>query len=268
MSDGELSRLEVLRDLDRKRLTTEAAAQLLGLERRQVFRLLKAYRAEGATGLISKRRGPPQQPAQARGAAASSAGTDSRAVLGFWPDFGWRRSYRRKPREIVDQGTLDHLAGKCTGLRIDKFALILLGKQHWAQLAALVIEELGGDTRALPPDDLDALSTLTVLPILVKIAAPAVRRAHLDQPALADREHRVDRGLHRIADVGRLVFDDQLGRRKAPHRVGIARQRDDARAVRQGAARFIVFLELLDRLELFEESDDLGKQFARLPKAR
>jgi hypothetical protein len=38
-------------------LTTEAAAQLLGLERRQVFRLLKAYRAEGDAGLISKRRG-------------------------------------------------------------------------------------------------------------------------------------------------------------------------------------------------------------------
>ena len=57
MSDGELSRLEVLRDLDQKRLTMAAAAQLLGLERRQVFRLLKAYRAEGATGLISKRRG-------------------------------------------------------------------------------------------------------------------------------------------------------------------------------------------------------------------
>ena len=57
MSDGELSRLEVLRDLDQKRLTTAAAGQLLGLERRQVFRLLKAYRAEGATGLISRRRG-------------------------------------------------------------------------------------------------------------------------------------------------------------------------------------------------------------------
>ena len=57
MSNGELTRLEVLRDLDQKRLTTEAAAQLLGLERRQVFRLLKAYRLEGATGLISKRRG-------------------------------------------------------------------------------------------------------------------------------------------------------------------------------------------------------------------
>jgi hypothetical protein len=57
MSDGELSRLEVLRDLDQRRLTTAAAGQLLGLERRQVFRLLKAYRMEGPTGLISKRRG-------------------------------------------------------------------------------------------------------------------------------------------------------------------------------------------------------------------
>ena len=57
MSDREFSRLEVLRDLDQRRLTTKAAGQLLGLERRQVYRLLKAYRIEGPTGLISKRRG-------------------------------------------------------------------------------------------------------------------------------------------------------------------------------------------------------------------
>jgi winged helix-turn helix protein len=57
MSDGELTRLEVLRDLDHGRLTTETAAQLLRLGRRQVFRLLRAYRTEGPTGLISKRRG-------------------------------------------------------------------------------------------------------------------------------------------------------------------------------------------------------------------
>ena len=87
MSDGELSRLEVLRDLDQKRLTLEAAAQLLGLERRQVFRLLKAYRAEGAAGLISKRRGRRSNRRKPRGVAASSTGADSRAVLGFWPDF-------------------------------------------------------------------------------------------------------------------------------------------------------------------------------------
>jgi transposase len=59
MSDGELARLELLRDLDQRRLTTATAAELLGLERRQVFRLLKAYRSEGPAGLISKRRGRP-----------------------------------------------------------------------------------------------------------------------------------------------------------------------------------------------------------------
>src|SRR6516165_7305990 len=39
MSDGELTRLEVLRDLDQNRLTTQAAARLLRLE--QLWRLLQ-----------------------------------------------------------------------------------------------------------------------------------------------------------------------------------------------------------------------------------
>ena len=72
MSDKELARLEVLRDLDQRGLTPVAAAQLLGLEQRQVFRLLKAYRAEGAAGLVSQRRGRPsnrRQPAELRATA-------------------------------------------------------------------------------------------------------------------------------------------------------------------------------------------------------
>jgi len=59
MSDGELRRLEVLRDVDRGGLPVGAAAQLLGRSERQVWRLLKAFRAEGASGLISKKRGRP-----------------------------------------------------------------------------------------------------------------------------------------------------------------------------------------------------------------
>ena len=59
MSDKELSRLEVLRDLDHRRLTAAAAADILGLGRRQVLRLLKAYRMGGVDGLISKQRGRP-----------------------------------------------------------------------------------------------------------------------------------------------------------------------------------------------------------------
>src|SRR5262249_21299190 len=46
-------------DLNQGRLTTAVAAQLLGLGRRQVFRLLKIYGIEGAAGLVSKRRGHP-----------------------------------------------------------------------------------------------------------------------------------------------------------------------------------------------------------------
>jgi len=59
MSDKELSRLEILRDFGSGRLTTPAAAELLGLERRQVQRLAKAYQEQGATALISKKRGQP-----------------------------------------------------------------------------------------------------------------------------------------------------------------------------------------------------------------
>ena len=56
MSDGELSRLEVLRDLDQKRLTTEAAAQVLGLERRQVSCVAELNSAAGRGGVISATR--------------------------------------------------------------------------------------------------------------------------------------------------------------------------------------------------------------------
>src|SRR5438552_7519799 len=59
MSDGELQRLEVLRDVDRGGLPVSAAAQLLGRSERQVWRLLKAFRKDGAGGLISKKRGRP-----------------------------------------------------------------------------------------------------------------------------------------------------------------------------------------------------------------
>jgi transposase len=59
VSDAELKRLEVLRDVDRGGLPMRAAAQLLGRSERQVWRLLKAFRAAGVSGLISKKRGRP-----------------------------------------------------------------------------------------------------------------------------------------------------------------------------------------------------------------
>ena len=59
MSPKEVNRLEVMQRLDERRLKQRAAAELLGVSERQVKRLLRRYRQQGARGLVSKRRGRP-----------------------------------------------------------------------------------------------------------------------------------------------------------------------------------------------------------------
>jgi len=59
MSDKELDRMQVLRDLSTKQITVSEAAGLMRLTRRQVFRLAKRYRQDGLAALISRRRGRP-----------------------------------------------------------------------------------------------------------------------------------------------------------------------------------------------------------------
>lgn len=59
MSKKELSRLEIMQRIQEKRLTQKEAAWMLGLSVRQVKRLYRAYRQQGAAGLVSRRRGKP-----------------------------------------------------------------------------------------------------------------------------------------------------------------------------------------------------------------
>ena len=59
MSEEEMNRLEVMGHLQEKRMGQMAAAEILGVSVRQVKRLLRAYRREGAAGLVSKQRGKP-----------------------------------------------------------------------------------------------------------------------------------------------------------------------------------------------------------------
>lgn len=59
MSKRELTRVEVMQRLKEKRLTQKEAGQLLKISTRQVKRLWRAYRAKGAKGLVSGRRGRP-----------------------------------------------------------------------------------------------------------------------------------------------------------------------------------------------------------------
>ena len=57
MSDRELTRLRVMIDLADGRLKPAAAGTLMGIGRRQVFCLRRAFEASGASGLTSRKRG-------------------------------------------------------------------------------------------------------------------------------------------------------------------------------------------------------------------
>lgn len=57
MSAKELNRLEVMQRLSEKRMSQKEAGRILGRSVRQIKRLLRAYRKQGAAGLVSKHRG-------------------------------------------------------------------------------------------------------------------------------------------------------------------------------------------------------------------
>src|SRR5258708_7997083 len=59
MSRTEIDRMSVLQDLAASRIKVTEAATLMGLGRRQVFRLAKAYGRHGPQALVSRRRGRP-----------------------------------------------------------------------------------------------------------------------------------------------------------------------------------------------------------------
>ncbi len=74
MSKQEFSRLEVLLRVQSGSLRVADGCVLIGLRRRQVFRLLRGLRQEGATSLLSKHRGKPSNhrlPSEVRSLALS-----------------------------------------------------------------------------------------------------------------------------------------------------------------------------------------------------
>jgi transposase len=60
MSKRELNRLDVLARLDSDRLTARAAAELMAITPRQMYRLLRRYRDGGASAIANQRRGRPR----------------------------------------------------------------------------------------------------------------------------------------------------------------------------------------------------------------
>ncbi len=93
VSERELNRLKVVVDLADGRISADAAAALMGVGRRQVFRLCQAFAASGPTGVISKQRGRPSN----RKYGDSFRRTVTDLVRERYPDFG-QRGTRTSPR--------------------------------------------------------------------------------------------------------------------------------------------------------------------------
>ena len=86
MIKQEFHRLGVLLSVQSGRLHVTDACGLIGLQRRQVFRLLRCLKRDGAASLLSKRRGKPSNhrlPAEVRTLALSIV---REPISRLWPD--------------------------------------------------------------------------------------------------------------------------------------------------------------------------------------
>src|SRR5258707_14800390 len=94
MSRTEIDRMSVLQDLAANRIKVTEAATLMNLDRRQVFRLAKAYAQRGPEALVSRRRGRPSNRAcpgdlrdMATGIIRSPAAVSQNwEYFGMWPE--------------------------------------------------------------------------------------------------------------------------------------------------------------------------------------
>jgi hypothetical protein len=84
MSRSEIDRMNVLRDLAEERIRVSEAATLMGLGRRQVFRLAKAFRQRGPAALASRRRGKPSNRSYPAAVRTEVIGI----IRERYPDFG------------------------------------------------------------------------------------------------------------------------------------------------------------------------------------
>src|SRR5260370_8603454 len=94
MSRTEIDRMSVLQDLAESRIKVTEAATLMGLGRRQVFRLAKAYGRHGPQALVSRRRGRPSNRCYPTALHAEVIGI----IRARYPDFGPTLAAEKPPR--------------------------------------------------------------------------------------------------------------------------------------------------------------------------
>jgi transposase len=103
MSTKELKRLEVMQKLEEKRMRQQEAACILGVSIRQVKRLLKSYRCDGAQGLASKRRGCKSNNRLSEGTRKKALGLLRSKYEGFGPTLACEKLVELEGLQISDE---------------------------------------------------------------------------------------------------------------------------------------------------------------------
>jgi transposase len=103
MSTKELSRLEVMQRLVEKRMEQSEAASILDVSRRQIKRLLRVYRREGAKGLVSKRRGKPSNNRLPDTTKQKALDLLKSKYVGFGPTLAHEKLVEREGLQISDE---------------------------------------------------------------------------------------------------------------------------------------------------------------------
>jgi transposase len=103
MSAKELSRLEVMQRVARKQMSQKEAGRILDLSTRQIKRLLKAYRQQGAAGLVSKHRGRPGNNRLAEKVKKQALNLLKTKYRGFGPTLAHEKLVEKERLQLSDE---------------------------------------------------------------------------------------------------------------------------------------------------------------------
>jgi transposase len=103
MSVKELNRLEVMQRLSEKQMSQKEAGNILDLSVRQIKRLLKAYRQQGAAGLVSNHRGRKSNNRLAAEVKKQALNLLKTKYKGFGPTLAHEKLVEREKLKLSDE---------------------------------------------------------------------------------------------------------------------------------------------------------------------
>ncbi len=103
MSSKEINRLEVMQKLSEKRMSQKEAGKIMSLSTRQVKRLLKNYRNQGASGLISKKRARKSNNRLSEEVKKKALDLLKRKYAGFGPTLAHEKMVEKEKLQISDE---------------------------------------------------------------------------------------------------------------------------------------------------------------------